>query len=106
MVNQPLPADFLIDLGEQVNLKGFNYLPDQSRYSAGVIKTYEFSVSRDGRNFGQPVAAGEFGNIANSPIWQRVTFEPVPARFIRLRAVSAVAGTDRAGMAEFSIITE
>ena len=106
VVNQPLPADFLIDLGEQVNLKGFNYLPDQSRYSAGVIKTYEFSVSRDGRNFGQPVAAGEFGNIANSPIWQRVTFEPVPARFIRLRAVSAVAGTDRAGMAEFSIITE
>jgi alpha-L-fucosidase len=105
-INQPLPVDFIIDLGETVNLAGFNYLPDQSRYSQGVIRHYELSVSTDGRNFGQPVASGEFGNIANSPIWQRVTFAAVPGRFVRFRAVSDVAGQNRAGIAEFSVITE
>lgn len=106
VINQAFPVDFVIDLGEVVNLAGFNYLPDQSRYSQGVIREYEFSVSTDGNNFGQPVASGEFGNIANSPIWQRVTFPSVPGRYVRFRAVSDVAGQNRAGIAEFSVITE
>ena len=104
--NEPLPVDFIIDLGETVNLAGFNYLPDQSRYSQGVIRHYELSVSIDGLNFGQLVASGEFGNIANSPIWQRITFDAVPARFIRFRAISEATGQNRAGIAEFSVITE
>jgi alpha-L-fucosidase len=105
-INQALPVDFIIDLNETVNLAGFNYLPDQSRYSQGIIRHYELSVSADGRNFGRPVASGEFGNIANSPIGQRVTFAAVPARFIRFRAVSEATGQNRAGIAEFSVITE
>jgi alpha-L-fucosidase len=105
VINQTLPVDFAIDLGEVVTLKGFNYLPDQSRYSAGVIRNFEFSVSQDGRNFGQPVAAGEFGNIANSQVWQRITFDPVQARYIRLRAIEVVAGDGRAGIAGFDLIT-
>ena len=106
VVNQPLPVDFIIDLGEVVKLKGFEYLPDQSRYSAGVIRNYEISVSNDGRNFSQPVSSGEFGNIANSPVWQRITFDPVTARIVRFRALSVVTGSDRAGIAEFNILTE
>lgn len=105
-INKPMPVDFIIDIGETVNLAGFNYLPDQSRYSQGIIRHYELSVSLDGSNFGQPVASGEFGNIVNSPIWQRVTFAAVPARFVCFRAVSEVSGQNRAGIAEFSFITE
>lgn len=105
VINQPLPVDFIIDLNETVNLAGFNYLPDQNRYSQGVIRHYELSVSTDGHSFGLPVASGEFGNIANSPSWQRVTFDKVPARYIRFRAVSEASGQSRAGIAEFTIIT-
>lgn len=106
VINQTLPVDFIIDINDTVNLSGFNYLPDQSRYSQGVIRHYELSVSLDGKNFGQPVASGEFGNIANSPIWQRITFDKVPARFVRFRAVSEASGQSRAGIAGFSILTE
>ena len=105
VIQQTLPVDFMMDLSGEVTLVGFNYLPDQSRNSTGVISRYEFSVSTDGRNFSQPVAAGEFGNIVNSPVWQRITFEPVQARFVRLRALEVVAGNNRAGMAEFNVIT-
>jgi alpha-L-fucosidase len=104
-VSQKLPVDFTIDLGEEVNLQGFNYLPDQGRWNPGIIRHYELSVSPDGKNFGKPVASGEFGNIANSPIWQTVTFDAVKARYIRLRAISEAFGADRAGIAEFSVIT-
>jgi alpha-L-fucosidase len=104
-ISQPLPVDFTIDLGETVSLSGFNYLPDQGRWNPGIIRHYELSVSSDGRNFNKTVASGEFGNIANSPIWQRITFEAVPARFIRFRAVSEAFEANRAGIAEFNIIT-
>lgn len=106
VVSQNMPVDFIIDLGEVANIKGFNYLPDQSRGNSGIIRFYELSVSMDGRNFGQPVSAGEFGNIENSPIWQQVNFEKTPARYIRFRAKEAADKSNRAGIAEFNIITE
>lgn len=105
-INKKLPFDFVLDLGENVLVSGFTYLPDQARFNPGVIRHYEFSVSKDGRNFGQPVAGGEFGNIVNSPILQRVTFGPVEGRYVRLRALSDAFGAERAGMAEFTILTD
>lgn len=105
-ISGQLPVDFVIDLGETLLLKGFKYLPDQGRRNPGVIRQYELSVSSDGKNFSGPVASGEFGNIANSPVWQTVTFSPVSARSIRFRALSDAYGASRAGIAEFSVITE
>ncbi len=101
-----LPTELTIDLGEMVALRGFRYLPDQGRWNTGLISHYELLVSEDGRNFGLPLAEGEFGNIFNSPIFQQVEFSSTPARFIRLRAIREASNANRIGIAEFSIITD
>ncbi len=104
-ISANLPAEITIDLGEMVPLSGFRYLPDQGRWNTGIISHYELFVSEDGRNFGTPVASGEFGNIVNSPIFQQVEFPTANARYIRFRANREASGANRMGIAEFSIIT-
>lgn len=101
-----LPAELTIDLGEILPLRGFGYLPDQGRWNSGIISHYELYVSEDGRNFGRPVASGEFGNIVNSPILQQVEFASTPARYVRFRALREAGGANRMGIAEFSILTD
>ncbi|PHN03293.1 alpha-L-fucosidase [Flavilitoribacter nigricans] len=96
--------ELTIDLGETLTLRGFTYLPVQSRYFSGLISNYELYTSTDNRNWTQ-AAAGEFSNIQNSPIWQRVTFEAQPARYIRLKSVATVDGNPPA-FAEVGVLTE
>jgi len=105
-IEASLPADFDIDLGETVTLKGITYLPSQSKGDEGVISSYKLFLSADGRNWGTPVAEGEFANIKNNPVIQSVNFKPVPARFVRLRALTEINNLSRASMAEFDIISE
>lgn len=95
--------ELTIDLGEDLNLKGFTYLPVQSRYFSGLISNYTFYTSLDNRNW-KKAAEGEFSNIQNSPIWQRVTFAEQPARYIRLKANKTVDGNPPA-FAEVGILT-
>ncbi|HSI77569.1 MAG TPA: alpha-L-fucosidase [Lunatimonas sp.] len=94
----------VIDLGSNYGLKGFTYVPMQNRYMSGVVSIYEFHVSLDGRTWTK-AAEGEFGNIANSPILQRVPFDPVEARFIRLKAIKTLDGNP-ASFAEMGVVTE
>ena len=105
-IDQKPPIDIVIDLGELLSISGFNYLPDQGRWNPGIIFNYEFFVSEDGSNWGEPVSAGEFSNIKNSPIWQEKKFEPITGRFIKLRALSTAEENGRVGIAEFGIFTE
>ena len=100
------PVDFIIDLGEKVNIGSFTYLPDQGRRNPGSIFNYEFFVSLDGKNWGNPVSKGEFSNIKNSPLWQKKEFKPKKARFVKLRAISPATENGRVGIAEFGIITQ
>ena len=100
------PVDLVIDLGETVSVAGFKYLPDQGKWSPGIIFGYELYVSADGRNWGKPKSAGEFSNIRNSPVWQTKTFDPVEGRYIKLRALSPAEEGGRIGAAEFDIITK
>ena len=99
-----MPTDLVIDLASEQSLKGFRYLPDQSRYAKGIIFNYEFAVSTDGKNW-QKVSEGEFSNIKNNPLWQTRSFDPVSARFVRLRALRNTEGNQGAGYAEFDIVT-
>lgn len=78
-----------VDLGKSYSIKGFTYRPDDSRES---IFNYRFWLSEDGADWTE-VSQGEFSNIKNNPIPQRVTLEsPINARFIRLETVSGVNG--------------
>ncbi len=95
--------DIIIDLGETLELKGFTYLPMQQRWISGFIKEYEFHTSEDKKSWNR-VSKGEFANILNSPIEQRVTFPSVKARYIRLKASNTV--DDRpASLAEITVLT-
>lgn len=105
-IDRELPLDIVVDLGEMLSLKGFTYLPDQGRWNPGIIFNYEFFVSEDGKNWGDPVSSGEFSNIKNSPILQKKEFEPVAGRYVKLRAISPAEEGGRAGIAEFGILTE
>ena len=101
-----VPVDIMIDLGEQLNIAGFMYLPDQGRWEPGIIFNYEFYVSTDGKEWGEPVSAGEFSNIKNSPIWQTKEFKTAKGRYVKLKAVSPAHENGNVGIAEFDIITE
>lgn len=106
LITQKLPADFIVDLGESLNLKGFSYLPDQRRGTPGIILNYEFYTSINGKNWGNPVSKGEFSNIKNSPVLQEKEFKTVRARYIKLRALSTTEENSRVGVAELDVITE
>ncbi len=100
------PVDFIIDLSETLNITGFTYLPDQGRWNPGIINRYEFYVSKDGKNWGNPVSEGDFANIKNNPVLQKKDFDVVQGRFVKFRALSPAEEKGRLGIAEFDIITQ
>lgn len=100
-----MPVDLVVDLGQAHTLKGFKYLPDQNRWSNGIIFNYQFFTSTNGRSW-KLVSEGEFSNIKNSPIWQTKLFDSTKARFVKLRALNNTGNNSVAGYAELDIITE
>ncbi|WP_041633019.1 alpha-L-fucosidase [Maribacter sp. HTCC2170] len=97
--------EVIIDMGEVHNLKGFTYWPIQERYPFGIITNYEFYVSTDGKSWNR-VVRGEFANIVNNRIQQKVNFKSTKGRYIRLRGIK-VAGEDyTTSFGEIGVITE
>jgi alpha-L-fucosidase len=99
-----MPIDLLIDMGKEIELNGFRYLPDPSLWNPSIITDYSFFVSSDMKAW-KLVDQGEFSNIRNNPLWQTKTFAPVKARYFKLRALANIEGNDRAGYAEVDVIT-
>jgi alpha-L-fucosidase len=102
--HKPMPVDLVIDLGSEQTLSGFRYLPDQNRWSSGLIANYQFDVSTDKARW-KTASQGEFSNIKNNPVWQVKKFEPTEARYIRLRTLKNSDGNSRTGYAEVDVIT-
>jgi alpha-L-fucosidase len=100
-----MPQEVIVDLGETIELSGFNYLPTQQRYIDGTISHYRFYVSKKGKRWGKPVSEGEFSNIRNSPILQTKSFDPVRARFIKLVADREINDQGFVSIAELGVIT-
>ncbi|WP_167619192.1 discoidin domain-containing protein [Maribellus sediminis] len=99
-----LPSDLVIDLGDDLELTGFRYFPDQTLWGPGIITDYQFFVSSDNKKW-KLVSEGEFSNIKHNPLWQAKNFEPAKARYIKLRALKNTEGNNNIGYAEFNIIT-
>lgn len=95
--------ELLLDLGSQVGLSGFTYLPMQARYPSGFISQYAFEISLDGKIW-KEVSKGEYSNIQNSPIVQIIRFDPIDARFIKLKALKTTDG-NAATFGEFGVLT-
>jgi len=102
---QKSPTEIIIDLGEQLTINGFTYLPGQEKRSPGVIFDYEFFISKNGRLWNKPVKKGEFSNIHNNPILQRVSFLEKKGRYVKLRAISTAENAP-VGIAEFTVTTK
>jgi len=93
-----------VDLGVTIEIKGFSYVPMQARYPSGIITNFDFEVSENGTTW-KTVASGEFSNIVNSPVEQLVRFEPVAAKYIRLKA-SKTADGNGATFGEVGVVTK
>jgi alpha-L-fucosidase len=100
-----MPIDLVIDLGLKYNICGFKYLPDQAKWSSGIITSYEFYLSDDAQNW-TLADKGEFSNIKNNPLLQVRNFAPVTARYIKLRALKNTYGDAVAGYAEVDVMTK
>jgi alpha-L-fucosidase len=100
-----IPFDLVIDLGNNFVVSGFKYLPDQNKWSSGIIANYQFYISDDNISW-KLVSEGEFSNIKNNPVWQIRNFDPVNARYIKLKALKNSMGDDVAGYAEIDVITK
>ena len=92
-----------IDLGKQTDVRGFAYTPP-GKGIEGAIFEYEFYVSKDGKLWGEPISKGEFSNIENNPITQRITFNQVPkAKYIKLVSVSTVKNSQKTVINEIEL---
>ncbi len=103
--DKKMPIDLVIDLGSVQSLSGFKYLPDQNKWSSGIITAYQFYVSQDNKTW-ELVNQGEFSNIQNNPVWQIKNFKPKQARYVKLCALKNTFGDVVAGYAEIDIIIE
>jgi hypothetical protein len=100
-----LPHQISIDLGAVYVLDAFRYLPrpyaGKTWQTNGRIKNYEFFVSGDGIDWGDPAVSGTLENIAEA---QEITFPATTGRFVRLVALSEVNDHPRwTSMAEFNL---
>jgi alpha-L-fucosidase len=100
-----MPFDLVIDLGNTYKLTGFKYLPDQNRWSSGIISNYQIYVSSNNVKWNL-ISEGEFSNIKNNPVWQIKNFTPVNARYIKLCALKNIWGDEVVGFAEADVITD
>lgn len=96
-----LPHEIQIDLGVPHVISAFKYLPRQDGSLNGRVKGFQFYVSLDGLNWGQPAASG---NFANDALEKTVGFPPKTGRYIKLRALSEVNGQPWTSSAEIGII--
>ena len=98
------PQEITLDLGQSYMMAGFTYWPIQNRYPFGIITHYEVMVSNDNKNW-KTAAKGEFGNVVNNRIEQKVNFDLISGRYIKLRALKIHGDDTRASFAEIGVIT-
>ncbi len=94
-----------IDLGEQLTLTGFTYLPPL-KDKEGMIALGNIYYSSDGSNW-QILESFEFGNLINDPSLRRHDFEePVDAKYLKLEAVRIAGGHGFAAIAELGLLVK
>jgi hypothetical protein len=99
--NPAHPHEIVIQFNEPATIKGFTYLPRQDEMENGTIKDYEFCVSNDGKDFGEPIKKGAFEPGKQK---QTITFEPRKCSFIKLRALSEINGEAWTSAAEIGVV--
>jgi hypothetical protein len=96
----PMPHEIQLDLGAVQAVSHLYYLPRQDASPNGRIARYEVYVSPNGTAWGAPVAAG---TLPNTTAEQEIRFVPKSGRYVRLRALSEVAGAQFTSIAELNV---
>ena len=87
-------SPLIIDLGNTVNFKGFEYAPEGAEAKATTAFRYKFYTSNDAKSWNEQKTSGEFSNIINNPIAQSVYFKSaIKSRFIKIEA-QTIDGTE------------
>jgi hypothetical protein len=81
------------------------YVPRHDGSLVGTVTAYRFETSVDGVDWSPDVDSGHFGNMRNNPELQKVTFDPIYARFFRFTILHALGASDFASAAEISVIS-
>ena len=98
-----LPVSLAIDMGRALEFGGFFYLPRQDGKLDGIVESYRFETSVDGKVWTTAIDQGRFDNIRNNPILQEVPFPTVTARFFRFTALKELSGHGGASAAELGV---
>ncbi|UCF44498.1 MAG: discoidin domain-containing protein [Planctomycetota bacterium] len=99
------PHEFVLDLKNNVSMKGFTALPRQDGNANGMIGGYEIYVSNDSDDWGGPVSEGVFepGEDLKTVYFDKL----YSGRYLRFKAISPVNPEHPwASLAEFEIIEE
>ncbi len=99
-----LPHHLTVDMGTSHRIAGFTYLPRQDGSLDGVVESYRFETSLDGRRWTTNIAAGRFGNIRNNPVLQEAPFDAVDARYFRFTALQEINTNGWTSAAEISVL--
>lgn len=87
VVKLPIKAEgdaLQMEAPSMLDIAGFIYTPSKDNRESVIFK-YAVEVSTDGTSWTKVPVTGEFSNIFNNPIPQRVVFsKPVKARYFRL----------------------
>jgi alpha-L-fucosidase len=102
--NTTLPHSLTVDMGRELKIAGFSYLPRPERNATGLVDTYRFETSTDGKTWTTAIDQARFGNIRNNPVLQEVNFSPVNARFFRFTAVREASGNNAMSVAEITVL--
>ena len=99
----PPPQALDIDMGREVNAAAVIYTPRRDS-ARGTIDQYAVYLSRDGKDWGAPVAEGEFSNIRANPVPQRIDLKaPARARYLRFVGKRVLEGSHVA-VAELGVV--
>ena len=91
------PHEIQINLGDIYELDGFQYIPDV----IGQIEFYEFYVSLDGINWGDPVVSSCFGYNIDQ---ENVFFPRTVGQYVKFVTFSSVNNTDWTSIAEINLM--
>ena len=88
----PEEGAWIFDLAAPMDVEGFIFTP-QENVPPGTPVTYSFYGSNDGQNW-ELLAQGEFGNIVNNPVSQRVEIACKILRFCKLTSSRMTGKSD------------
>jgi alpha-L-fucosidase len=99
-----MPLSLTVDMKRIEDLGGFFYLPRQDKRPDGVVESYRFETSLDGKIWKTAIAEGRFDNIRNNPMLQEVRFAPRSARYFRFTALKEINGQETVSIAELGAL--